>query len=200
MSLRLSTGFCHGMRLEDPSQATRPTAARVRSAAWNALQDDLAGAAVLDVFSGSGAVGIEALSRGALSVTFVEKDRVALKALQQNLNEVKRRAANQGIGIGIVCIPQVAKQALSKLGNAAFDIVWMDPPFPALQDLLPPLRADLARVSREQAWLVVESDEPALTFVAHLFAAEGEAWELVKQKVYGKIGLSFFRKKPLDPA
>ncbi len=201
MSVRLSTGFCHGMTLEEPSQATRPTASRVRSAVWNSLQEELPGARILDIFAGSGAIGIEALSRGAKAACFVEKDRVALQALQRNLGEVKRRAQAQGLVIETQCVSISADKALVRLEQASFDIIWMDPPFAEITTLLPALRKELARVGRPGSWLLVESDQKDLPFVASVFAQEEYPWFLVKQKAYGKIGLSFFRQQhPSDEA
>jgi 16S rRNA (guanine966-N2)-methyltransferase len=196
MSLRLSTGFCQGMRLENPASVTRPTASRVRSAIWNALQLRLPGARVLDICAGSGAVGIEALSRGASRVTFIEQDRAALKALQRNLVEVERRAKNQSLSIGFQVLGKPAEQALTQCPNEGFDILWIDPPFAVIAELLPRLVAELNRVAHEESLLVVESDSADLEKIPALLNPTGQGmWHLQKQKAYGKIGVSFFSKR-----
>jgi len=196
MSLRLSTGFCQGMRLENPASVTRPTASRVRSAIWNTLQLRLPDARVLDICAGSGAVGIEALSRGASQTTFIEQDRAALKALQRNLVEVERRAKNQNLKIGIQVLGKAAEQALTQCATAGFDILWIDPPFAIIGELLPGLVSELERVAAEDSMLVVESDSADLETIPALLNPTGQGmWDLQKQKAYGKIGVSFFSKR-----
>ncbi len=196
MSLRLTTGFCQGMRLENPASVTRPTASRVRSAIWNALQLRLPGARVLDICAGSGAVGIEALSRGASRVTFIEQDRAALKALERNLVEVERRARNQNLKIGVQVLGKPADKALAQCPNEGFDILWIDPPFAVIAELLPPLVPELGRVAHDDSLLVVESDSADLEKIPALINPTGQGmWHLQKQKAYGKIGVSFFSKR-----
>lgn len=196
MSLRLSTGFCHGMQLENPAASTRPTAGRVRAAVWNSLQQDLAGARVLDLFAGSGAVGIEALSRGARHASFVENDRDALRSLQQNLKAVRERAQKQNILIEAQVYNQDALAALAACQPRSFDILWLDPPYALLGDLLPRLGEALARVAHEGSRLVIESHLDSLPLLAQTGASWARAWELSRQKVYGKIGVSFFTRRP----
>ncbi|MDQ3235005.1 MAG: 16S rRNA (guanine(966)-N(2))-methyltransferase RsmD [Pseudobdellovibrionaceae bacterium] len=196
MSLRLSSGFCQGMRLENPASVTRPTASRVRSAIWNTLQLRLPGARVLDICAGSGAVGIEALSRGASRATFVEQDKAALKALQRNLAEVERRAKNQGLTVGIQVLGKAAEQALTQCPTEGFDILWIDPPFAIISELLPRLVSELNRLGAEDSTLVVESDSADLEIIPALLDPTGQGmWDLHKQKAYGKIGVSFFSKR-----
>jgi 16S rRNA (guanine966-N2)-methyltransferase len=184
------------MRLENPASVTRPTASRVRSAIWNALQLQLPGARVLDVCAGSGAVGIEALSRGASRAVFIEQDRAALKALQRNLVEVERRAKNQGLSIGIQVLGKAAEQALLQCPSESFDILWIDPPFAAIGELLPRLVPELTRLAHDDSLLVVESDSAELETIPGLLNPTGQGmWHLHKQKAYGKIGVSFFSKR-----
>ena len=86
--MRVIAGTARGLRLDaPPGRSTRPTLDRVRESIFNALTsaDLLAGSVVLDAFAGSGALGIEALSRGAETCVFVERDRAALAALRSNL-------------------------------------------------------------------------------------------------------------------
>jgi 16S rRNA (guanine966-N2)-methyltransferase len=87
--MRVIAGTHRGARIAAPKGlATRPTGDRVREAAFN-LIGPLEGATVLDLFAGSGALGIEALSRGAASATFVESDKAACKTISQNLEKLK---------------------------------------------------------------------------------------------------------------
>lgn len=196
MSLRLSTGFCHGMLLQEPASETRPTASRVRSAVLNSLQERLAGARFLDLFAGSGAVGIEALSRGAHAATFVEHDRSALKALKANLDELGRRAQKQGIKIATQVLSHDARRALDLLAGEAFDVIWLDPPYAALTEVLPALAPAFQGLLQPEGILVVESDAGAAAFVPQCLAAAG--WDLSKQKVYGRIAISYLHPRPSE--
>ena len=96
---RVIAGTARGIRLEAPGPGTRPLADRVKQTLFAILEPDLPGARVLDLFAGSGAAGIEALSRGAASATFVEHDAGAAKIISSNL----ARAGLAGPNAAIVC-------------------------------------------------------------------------------------------------
>jgi 16S rRNA (guanine966-N2)-methyltransferase len=147
--MRIVAGRWGGRRLvAPPGRATRPTSDRVREALFSIL-GPLDGARVLDLFAGSGALGLEALSRGAAEATFVERDRAALKALRANVEALSAPAQ------------VVPADAAAFLGNAAragalYDLVFLDPPYRQAAALgrelsLEPVLAPGARV-------VVESD------------------------------------------
>jgi 16S rRNA (guanine966-N2)-methyltransferase len=135
--MRVVSGTAKGRRLAAPAgRATRPTSDRVREAVFSMLVslDAIEGATVVDLFAGSGALGIEALSRGAAHVTFVETDREALEVIRANL---------QTTGL--------ADRATVTRGDAAafagsVDVAFVDPPytFDAWESLLSGLRAGLA--------------------------------------------------------
>ncbi|MCX6130983.1 MAG: 16S rRNA (guanine(966)-N(2))-methyltransferase RsmD [Proteobacteria bacterium] len=190
MSLRLSSGFCQGLVLETPAAGTRPTAGRVRSAVWNSVQLRLAHAKILDVCAGSGAVGIEALSRGAAAAIFVEQDKQALTALKRNLDEVQRRATKQGVAIELQVLGQAAAKALPLCQSASIDIIWLDPPFAQSCQILAELSQDLLRLIKAEGILIVECSKDELPDMAKLMLGSG--WQVMKQKSYGKIGVSFF--------
>jgi 16S rRNA (guanine966-N2)-methyltransferase len=105
-----------------PGQRTRPTTDRVREAWMSALQHDIPGARVLDLFAGSGALGLEALSRGAARVTFVELAAAPLKALQANVE--KLRAADD-----VEIVRADALAYVASLAPGAFDLALADPPY-----------------------------------------------------------------------
>ncbi len=121
-------GTARGRALKAPvSSSVRPTSARAREAIFDALGAivSLEGAIVLDLFSGSGALGIEALSRGAVSVTFVDNDRSALDFVETNL-------ASTGLGQpGSGAVTRlVRREALTYLANSGhFDLAFIDPPY-----------------------------------------------------------------------
>jgi 16S rRNA (guanine966-N2)-methyltransferase len=144
--VRVVAGEFKGRRLYAPRGArTRPTADRVREALFSML-GDVSGARVLDLYAGSGALGIEALSRGAEAAVFVENDRQALAALRRNLEAVGARA-------------EVRRQDVLRFlarPEGTFDLVFCDPPYdvapvagPALDEALPALADDNARIVTE---------------------------------------------------
>lgn len=117
--MRITGGTLKGRKIKTPSsKTTRPTQEKVRESIFNMLQFDIPGSDFLDLFAGSGAVGIEALSRGAKSVTFVERNRAAGNVLKSNLKALELDAK--------VFIADVQK-VLPKLPS--FDIVFLDPPY-----------------------------------------------------------------------
>ena len=121
--MRIVGGRFGGRRLVPPRDSrVRPTADRVREAWMSILGDDLNGAGVLDLFAGSGALGLEALSRGAGSATFVELNPASLKALEQNI-------AALGVD-GVVTVHRGdAIRFAERLPERAYDIVFADPPY-----------------------------------------------------------------------
>jgi 16S rRNA (guanine966-N2)-methyltransferase len=139
-----------GRRLQAPrGSRTRPTADRVREALF-AMLGDVRGARVLDLFAGSGALGIEALSRGAESALFVDRDAAAVAAIRRNLEAVGTRAG------------RVRRQeALRFLDGcrASFDLVFVDPPYDSAARLAERLSEALPPVLGESAVIVTESDK-----------------------------------------
>ncbi|MET0188875.1 MAG: 16S rRNA (guanine(966)-N(2))-methyltransferase RsmD [Pseudonocardia sediminis] len=119
---RLIAGRAGGRRLSVPPSGTRPTSDRVREALFSALEHDpgLDGAVVLDVCAGSGALGLEALSRGAADAVFVESDRRAALVLRRNVAEV---------GLGGRVLAGQAGTVLGRPSEQAFDVVLVDPPY-----------------------------------------------------------------------
>jgi 16S rRNA (guanine966-N2)-methyltransferase len=125
LSLRVVAGELGGRRIEaPPGRLTRPTRDRVREAWFSALGDRVAGARVLDIYAGSGALGIEALSRGAAIVHFVESDRRAIAALRRNL-------ASLGLDPRASVERGDASRVLDRLAAAGteFDLALADPPY-----------------------------------------------------------------------
>jgi 16S rRNA (guanine966-N2)-methyltransferase len=123
--LRIVGGRHRGRRLRFPAGVEiRPTPDRVRETLFNWLQPRIADARVLDLFAGSGALGIEALSRGAAHVTFVERDRRAAQAIDTLLKEWHEPAAT-------VDIADALRWLAAPCAQAPFDVVFLDPPYDA---------------------------------------------------------------------
>jgi 16S rRNA (guanine966-N2)-methyltransferase len=149
--VRIVAGEFRGRPLQSPrGSRTRPTADRVREALFSML-GDVSGARVVDLYAGSGALGIEALSRGAASAVFVERDPRAVAAIERNLDALD---LEQEV---------VRQDALRFLDRAApaFDLVFCDPPYDAASRLAGPLAERLPAITTPQARIVTESDKRA---------------------------------------
>ncbi len=156
-AMRVIAGRLGGRRLKAPrGTVTRPTSDRVREALF-AMLGELDGASVLDLFAGSGALGIEAISRGAASAVFVERDARAATVLHANL---------AALGIGEQAAQVRRGDALAALQSAradeeTYDLVFIDPPYSHAHDWGPELTASLPSLLRPEARVVVESDRRA---------------------------------------
>lgn len=145
--MRVVAGAFKGRRLSVPPGA-RPTADRVREALFSIL-GEVAGARVLDLYAGSGALGIEALSRGADFATFVDRDRRAVQAIARNV---------EGLGATAEIRREDALRFLARV-DEAFDLVFVDPPYHCAGRLALPLAERLPPRLAPDARIVTESDK-----------------------------------------
>ena len=146
--MRIIAGTHRGSRIAAPKGiATRPTGDRVREAAFN-LIGPVDGATVLDLFAGSGALGLEALSRGAASVTFVEADRGACRTIADNLAKLRLTGARITCGDALWALRQETR---------TYDLVLLDPPYEEWERLQPGLTELLPGVLASDGLLVVET-------------------------------------------
>lgn len=132
-------------------EQTRPTSDRVREALFSILGDSVQEAAVLDLFAGSGALGIEALSRGAASVAFVDDAHGAVSVIAANLEAL-------GLEGEITRLPALRALACTPVGSRQYDLVFIDPPYRLASALGPELSVALKPVLRPAARVVTESD------------------------------------------
>ncbi len=149
--MRIIAGSRKGATIFAPRHAdTRPTGDRVREAAFNLIGpvDD---ASVLDLYAGSGAMGLEALSRGAASAVFIEADREACTTIQRNLVKLKLERAQ------IVRKDVLTALAQETSAGRRYDLVLVDPPYAMYSDLQTSLSAYLPSVLAEDGLLVVET-------------------------------------------
>jgi 16S rRNA (guanine966-N2)-methyltransferase len=179
---RVIAGTARGIRLEAPGPGTRPLADRVKQTLFAILEPDLPGARVLDLFAGSGAAGIEALSRGAASATFVEHDAGAAKVIAANL----ARAHLAGPAAEVV--RDDALRWLRRAGAEPFDIAIIDPPYDRTDlliealEALAPLVVPGGRVAAKHFW----RDAPPATI--GLLASE-------RDRRFGETALTFYRRQ-----
>jgi 16S rRNA (guanine966-N2)-methyltransferase len=147
--VRVVAGSFKGRRLAAPrGTRTRPTADRVREALFSML-GDVGGARVLDLYAGSGALGIEALSRGAESAVFVERDAQAVAAIERNL---------AAIGVEATVLREDVLRFLGR-ADGTWDLVFCDPPYDSASRLAGPLAERLPALIAEEARIVTESDK-----------------------------------------
>jgi 16S rRNA (guanine966-N2)-methyltransferase len=153
--VRIIAGTRKGHTIQaPPGRGTRPTSDRVRENVFNIL-GPIEGATVLDLYAGSGAMGLEALSRGAAQAVFVDDDRLAVEAIERNLDKLRLRAT-------VLCRDAVSFLASEK---RKYDLVLVDPPYDVYADLEPQLARYLPQILAETAAVVVETDarvQPAL--------------------------------------
>lgn len=183
--MRVVSGQSKGRRLLSPrGLVVRPTAAKVKEALFDILANLVAGARVLDLFAGTGGIGIEALSRGAESVDFVERDARSRKVLEENLKRCgyQSRARIHRLDV-FRYLRQVARTA------RPFDIVFVDPPYHTgiLKKLLPLLSQDV--IITHAGIMIIEhfhkTELPDVLGSLHRFRAQR----------YGDTVLSFYRRK-----
>ena len=182
--MRVIAGRAGGLRLDCPDGIARPMMDRVRGAVFSSLGDVVVEARVLDLFSGSGALGIEALSRGATSCVFVDRHRKAVDAIRANLARAKLHGTVRG---------QDVATFVAHAEPAAFDLVFADPPFaldPA--ESAHPARllegGDLARCVAPDGIFVVElPTEPP---------PGNASWELLRSRRYGQAWVAYYRRLP----
>jgi 16S rRNA (guanine966-N2)-methyltransferase len=150
--VRIIAGSRKGHTIAAPKGiGTRPTGDRVREAAFN-LIDPVDDAAVLDLFAGSGAMGLEALSRGARRCVFVESDRAACRAIEANLAKLRLTGAL------VLCQDALFALRQERAAGRTYDLVLCDPPYGAWPRLEERLAEPLAAVLGDDGLLLVETD------------------------------------------
>lgn len=186
--MRVIAGSAGGLSLQIPKTDLRPTMDVVKGAIFSSLGDYVVGARVLDLFAGSGGLGIEALSRGASAVTFVESERRAVQVIEKNLAYTKLTGSVQGMDIF---------RFLDRFATPeSYEIILADPPYakgPGDRDFTPEL---LASEPLQKALV------PGGVFVLeHLPGAKlplRGVWECFRQKRYGATEVAFLRLLPRD--
>ncbi|WP_394552408.1 RsmD family RNA methyltransferase [Agromyces sp. MMS24-JH15] len=189
---RIIAGFAGSLPLRVPRSGTRPTSDRVREAVFSALEarDAVAGSRVLDLYAGSGALGLEAASRGATDVVLVERAKPAADVCRANADAVRRAAHGRPPAVRVV-VKAVAAHLESWTGTA--DIVFIDPPYD-----LP--EADLAR---DLALLAPRLADDAIVVVERSSRSPEPTWpagiEPDRRRDYGETTLWWASALPDQP-
>ena len=182
---RVIAGTAKGVRLAAPGPGTRPLADRVKQALFAVLEPELDGAAVLDLFAGSGAGGIEALSRGAARAVFVERDGGAARVIIDNLRRTD-------LGARATVIRREAAAWLADPSGAAaagpFDVVLVDPPYADTDALVHAL--DLLGVHVAAGGVVI-----AKHFWRDAPPREAGLLASVRERRFGETALTFYRRR-----
>ncbi len=180
--MRVITGSARGRRLKTLEGVdVRPTADRVKEAIFSVIQFDIEGRMMLDLFAGSGQMGIEALSRGAAKAVFVDSSANAIAVIKENLKSCDLMKS-------AVVVQSEAKMYLNGCASAGkdkFDVVFLDPPYNqgVLQDVLP----YVANIMKDSGVIICESSlDDKLPETAENFA-------ISKEYRYGKIKVTFYR-------
>jgi len=187
--MRITGGRFGGFTLRVPkSDAIRPTQDRVREALFSMLQTVVPGSDFLDLFAGSGAVGLEALSRGAKSVTFVEANRRHVVLLKGNADSVSRPQTQPSTSAVTITVAD-AYRWLSTYSGPGFDIGFADPPYALGEEKG---YAGVLATLAERGVI-----RPGGLFVAEMTAVqtaeETPGWELLRDRKYGKTRLCVWR-------
>ncbi len=187
--MRIIAGKYRGRRLRPvPGRKTRPTGDRVREALFSVLGETVAGSRVLDLFAGTGALGLEALSRGAARVVMVENDPSARAAIEANI-------ASLGAAAAVRLHPASFPAALEDLSGAGeeFDIVLADPPYRSgLGGNLLDRLSGFAILAPGGVVAIEHSPETGP-------GPAGPGWRPLRRKRYGRTALSFFARSDCQP-
>ena len=180
MPLRVISGTAGGLHLKSPKRhALRPTQDRIRQVIFSSLADLVPGARVLDLYAGTGAFGIEALSRGAASAVFVEENKEAIQCIRDNLAHCRLQGDVRQADVTAF---------LAKPSPEPFDLIFADPPYIKSRGGLDddPLLGQLASFLAPDGHFIWEH------YAGQRLQNAG-AWEVVRHRDYGETGLTFLR-------
>lgn len=178
--MRVIAGSAGGIQLEVPKRGVRPTMDRVKAAIFSSLADRVRNARVLDLFAGTGGLGIEALSRGANSVLFVDQDRQAIAAIEKNLVKTKLKGQARH---------REVFEFLARVRDAKFDIIFADPPYEKTEAGEKFTEKLLTNESLRS--LLVEDGIFVLEKMPEETVEEAPGWNIIRRKAYGATEVLF---------
>ena len=203
MSIQISGGRYKGLKLKSPAgTATRPTSARVREAVLSLLRPWLDNSLILDVFSGSGVMGLSALSMGARGAVFVEDGRAARQVLKFNMNELHNRhqsAMPDEPEPDCYLAGRPWPAAMDEVrSRGPFQIIWADPPWQETDLHLAALPASLPALLDRRGVFALESDSNGLQEARRIFG-DKPGWETLQEKKYGRTHITLFEYVENEP-
>ncbi|NTW62191.1 16S rRNA (guanine(966)-N(2))-methyltransferase RsmD [Candidatus Saccharibacteria bacterium] len=179
MNLRIISGKFGGRTISAPDgRLTHPMGDRIRGSLFNIINDELDGAEVLDVFAGTGSLGLESLSRGAKHATFVERDRVASRILNENIKSLGVEYSTTAIQIGLGTF-------IDKNQDKSYDVIFADPPYNDLQ---------LSTVAR-LGGMLKPNGLMLLSYPGRSELPPVNGVVVVDNRSYGTAALALYRKK-----
>ncbi len=185
--MRVISGTARGTKLNSiDSKETRPTLDRVKEALFNIIQSKIEDSVVLDLFAGSGAIGIEFLSRGSKKVYFCEKSHIAAQMIKQNLEKTRLSSKSEILEMDF-------KKCLSKLSNGSikFDAIFIDPPYKADIAIEAVKQIVSLGLLEKNGVIIIETDEKERD-LKELENLQVEVYDLRK---YGRVYLMFLNRK-----
>jgi|GEM_PF-53184 len=192
--MRITGGIFRGRQIKVPSGNCRPTQDMVRQAMFSMIGPRVEGARFLDMFAGSGVVGLEALSRGARSACWIESDRRALSVLKENVERIYPDAKSSAGRSSLRFIGGNVLTFLQKgLENQKFDLIFADPPYDRNEEKgwvgrILDILASVDVLAPGGLFIMEQSSKEG-------FGGESGSWALVRDKVYGSTRLRFFAMK-----
>lgn len=182
--MRIISGIAGRRPIKVPQGVARPTTDRTREALFSILGGLVKGAKVLDLFAGSGALGLEALSRGADACVFVDSDGSSIRTIKENIT-------NLGLSGGTV----IKADAVNYRNHDLVDVIFADPPYwkkTGDRDFVAELlEGDLHSLCKDDGYLVVEAP-------AGRVGSASVAWTLISERSYGSCGISIYQKNNSD--
>ena len=181
---RVIAGTARSIRLDAPGPGTRPLADRVKQTLFAILEPDLRDARVLDLFAGSGAAGIEALSRGAAHATFVERDQRAIGTIRTNLARTGLDGADRATLVRADAL--VWLRDPDRVAGTPYDVVLIDPPYDEVETMMTALEGVSAVVTRNARVVAKHFWRTAPPPTVGLLASE-------RERRFGDTALTFYR-------
>ncbi len=174
--MRITSGIARGISLESPKgDTTRPATDAARQAIFSSLGEVVIGAKVLDLFAGTGSYGLEAASRGASDITFVENDRKAFATLKINIANIQKSLRANGVNASFSALSTDCQRIAKTLTTKKFDLVFADPPYRLLleEKSLADIFAMLSTFASSNTLFVLEAPadfDPPSTTADNLFS------------------------------
>ena len=183
--MRIITGRARGIKLNTlEGENTRPTSERAKEAVFSMIQFDIEGREVLDLFAGSGQMGLEAVSRGAAGATFIDKSKDAIAVISKNIEKTKLSDSCRFFNTDVNDFIRLTR------GKKKYDIVFIDPPY-ALRAVAPTLKALLdGDMLKTSSIIVCESQEGD---IFEQDQALGERFEIIKCAKYGMAHITIVK-------